>query len=248
MDDHLRYDYAGDRRVLEGADWIGCRPSGLRLHYHAEVQVSVIWNGCRDYVIGRQRLRLFPGQVLVIGPLQAHRALPSRSPLVTSAEFYFAPESLPALLGDRLGCQPGLLADVPALLEIAPRTVGDFVVGGMNRDAFDWTGAAPAAVPSVPEPMAGMLAAAGGVAAAASLAGLSREGFTRAFSRRVGMTPHAYGLNLRLNAGRQMLRDGLQISDAAYAAGFCDQSHFGRMFLAFFGATPGQFRAAHHLT
>ena len=59
------------------------------------------------------------------------------------------------------------------------------------------------------------------------------------------MTPHAWRINDRLNLGRRLLREGEAVSDVAYAAGFSDQSHFGRNFLKLFGATPGQFRAAH---
>ncbi|MFC3228867.1 helix-turn-helix domain-containing protein [Marinibaculum pumilum] len=238
MDDQLRYDYAGDSRVLEGADWIGCRPAGLRLHYHAETQLSVVWNGCRDYCIGAHRLRLAPGHILAIGGLVAHRALPTQGRQVISAEFYLPPDSLPDGLADRLARSAYLLAAAPALLDIAPGAVGDLVAGGLSRHAPRWTGPA--------RPVARAPGGTGGGAAAARLSGLSREGFIRAFARQFGMTPHAYDLNARLNAGRQMLRDGARISEAAYAAGFCDQSHFGRMFLAFFGATPGRFRAAHH--
>jgi AraC-like DNA-binding protein len=61
------------------------------------------------------------------------------------------------------------------------------------------------------------------------------------------MTPHAYKVNRRLNRGRDLLRQGEAIADIAQATGFSDQSHFGRAFLNFFGATPGRFRAAHRI-
>jgi AraC-like DNA-binding protein len=52
-------------------------------------------------------------------------------------------------------------------------------------------------------------------------------------------------IQLRLNHGCSLLRQGYPIADVAAATGFSDQSHFGRSFLTCFGATPGQFRAAH---
>jgi len=82
---------------------------------------------------------------------------------------------------------------------------------------------------------------------AARHTGFTREGFIRAFFRHHGMTPHAYKMNRRLNRGRNLLRRGEAIADIAQATGFSDQSHFGRAFMNFFGATPGQFRAAHRI-
>lgn len=94
MQNTLRYDYTGDSRFLEGADWFGCRPAGLQLHFHDEAQVSVIWNGYRDYRIGREQVRLYPGQLLIIPELRPHLALPSMHDEVRSVEFYLAPAAL----------------------------------------------------------------------------------------------------------------------------------------------------------
>ncbi|WP_170181751.1 helix-turn-helix domain-containing protein [Phreatobacter stygius] len=246
MPNNLRYDYAGDSRLLEGADWIGRRPGGLQLHYHEEAQVSVIWNGHRDYRIGAHLLRLHPGQLLIIPRLRPHHALPSLQGEVRSAEFYLAPDALPAVTRQVLEAFDYLIADAPELLETAPCDVIAFIAARMAEDRLlaGWCG-----------PSASHLTADGHlleavarhdrVCEAAAALGFSREGFIRIFSRSFGMTPHAYRINDRLNLGRRLLRDGETISDTAYAAGFSDQSHFGRTFLRLFGATPGQFQAAH---
>ena len=81
------------------------------------------------------------------------------------------------------------------------------------------------------------------VAWAAARAGQSREGFTRAFSRRHGMPPQAYWSMQRLNLARAGLRNGQAIASVAADMGFADQSHFGQAFRRAFGTTPGRFRA-----
>ncbi|WP_187275336.1 AraC family transcriptional regulator [Methylobacterium sp. WL6] len=82
------------------------------------------------------------------------------------------------------------------------------------------------------------------IACVAAQAGLSREGFTRRFSRHHGMPPHAYRRMLRLNNARQMLRTGTPPAQVAAATDFADQSHFGRSFRHAFGTTPSRYQLA----
>lgn len=241
MTNNLRYDYAGDDALLEGADWCGCRPGGLDLHYHEEVQVSVIWNGERDYLIGRRAVKLRPGEILVVPAGRPHHALPTLGAHIRSVEFYLAPSALPEALGRDLAASDYLLAAAPELDEVPPADVAAGLVGFLAKPHWRRQ-------PAHPAPRDRLIAAVAGrrpIGDAAALAGLSREGFIRAFAREIGMTPHAWRINDRLNLGRRLLREGEPVSDVAYASGFSDQSHFGRTFLKLFGATPGQFRAAH---
>jgi AraC-like DNA-binding protein len=73
--------------------------------------------------------------------------------------------------------------------------------------------------------------------------GYSHDGFTRSFCRCVGTTPAKYRIAHRLTMARSMIRDGAMLADAAFAAGFSDQSHLGRCFLRAFGTTPAAYRS-----
>lgn len=77
----------------------------------------------------------------------------------------------------------------------------------------------------------------------AALAGLSHYYLVRAFHRHVGVPPHRYQTNLRVNQARSLLRAGVPIAEAAQRTGFCDQSHLHRCFKRLYGVTPGGYAA-----
>ncbi|MBI1907092.1 MAG: AraC family transcriptional regulator [Rhodocyclales bacterium] len=76
----------------------------------------------------------------------------------------------------------------------------------------------------------------------AAAAGMSRYHFVRAFSRAVGMTPHAWQIDLRIRRARHLLDQGVPLAEAALQLGFSDQSHFQRAFKQRVAVTPGQYR------
>jgi AraC-like DNA-binding protein len=77
----------------------------------------------------------------------------------------------------------------------------------------------------------------------AALAGLSTHHFARAFHQSVGMPPHSYLLNRRLEQVERMLRETqLPLSEIALATGFSDQSHLARHFRRRTGISPSHAR------
>ena len=72
--------------------------------------------------------------------------------------------------------------------------------------------------------------------------GYSAGHLVRAFKQHFGLTPHAYLVNRRIQLGRQALKEGTPIIDAALDAGFADQAHFQRTFKRLMAATPKQYR------
>ncbi|WP_404419257.1 helix-turn-helix domain-containing protein [Marinospirillum sp.] len=75
-----------------------------------------------------------------------------------------------------------------------------------------------------------------------ALSGYSEGHLVRSFKKYFGLTPHAYQVNRRVELGRQELKAGKPIAEAALAAGFADQSHFQRTFKRLMAATPNQYR------
>ncbi|MES2104744.1 MAG: AraC family transcriptional regulator [Pseudomonadota bacterium] len=73
--------------------------------------------------------------------------------------------------------------------------------------------------------------------------GKSELRFLRDFKRAVGMTPHAYLVETRLQAARRMIQQTrLPLADIALECGFAHQSHMGSAFQAALGISPGQYR------
>ena len=75
----------------------------------------------------------------------------------------------------------------------------------------------------------------------AKLTQFSPYHFLRIFRRAVGLTPHAYLTQTRIEVAKRLLQAGTSIARAAHAAGFVDQSHFTRQFKRLLGVTPGQY-------
>jgi transcriptional regulator GlxA family with amidase domain len=61
------------------------------------------------------------------------------------------------------------------------------------------------------------------------------------FAKEVGVTPHIYQIQVRLQKATELLATGCSIAEVALATGFCDQSHLQKLFKKKFGITPGQY-------
>lgn len=78
----------------------------------------------------------------------------------------------------------------------------------------------------------------------AATAGLSVFHAARLFSTHVGAPPHAYLVQRRVAAAKDLLASGRAtgLADLAQACGFADQPHLTRAFKALVGVTPGSYR------
>jgi AraC family transcriptional regulator len=77
------------------------------------------------------------------------------------------------------------------------------------------------------------------VSALARETGLSEAHFARAFRATFDMPPHQLILRWRLERAARLIRlEGFGLADAAFAAGFCDQSHMTNAVRRHFGTSP----------
>ncbi len=68
--------------------------------------------------------------------------------------------------------------------------------------------------------------------------GLSKFHFLRVFKKELGITPHSFIINERLNRAQELIKNGTSLAEASLMVGFNDQSHFTRNFKRFYGYTP----------
>ncbi|TGK06423.1 AraC family transcriptional regulator [Leptospira fletcheri] len=71
--------------------------------------------------------------------------------------------------------------------------------------------------------------------------GFSETRFMHLFKEQLGLPVRQYQLWLRLQEAATLLKDGGNLTDAAYAAGFADQAHLSRTFKKMFGVQPSRF-------
>jgi len=76
----------------------------------------------------------------------------------------------------------------------------------------------------------------------AQVATMSKFHFIRQFRQQFGITPHQYVLSCRVNLARRMLESGKSLNQAAFEAGFADDSHLNRHFKRIYGVTPKRFQ------
>ena len=81
------------------------------------------------------------------------------------------------------------------------------------------------------------------IQALATIAGLSKYYFARAFKQSQGITPHDYVVQRRVRRVQELLAStDLPLSEIAVAVGFADQSHCARRFREHVGMTPSKYR------
>ena len=72
---------------------------------------------------------------------------------------------------------------------------------------------------------------------------LSPFHFCRQFKKSVGITPHQYVMQQRVEMAKRMLkRQTIPLSDVAFDCGFSNQSHLGRVFKRYTGTTPKRYQ------
>lgn len=79
--------------------------------------------------------------------------------------------------------------------------------------------------------------------AVASVAGLSKYHFGKAFRQSTGMSLHGYVLARRMRRSQELLaKSDLPLAAVAGAAGFSNQSHLTSVFSTRMGIPPGSYR------
>jgi len=78
----------------------------------------------------------------------------------------------------------------------------------------------------------------------AELAEMSPFHLVRSFKKELGLPPHVYLTQLRLQEAKHLLAQGHSLADTAAAVGFYDQSALSRHFKKIYGVTPGRYAKA----
>jgi AraC-like DNA-binding protein len=222
-----------------------------RQHVHDELSIVHVWSGATAARIDGKTVPISGECLVLITPGIAHacnpvpesgwqytqalldpqvcRDLPLAAPYRVVASTDGLRASFLALREDRDASVPHLMPDLEAALAGAS-------VAPIGRPAH------PAALRRV---MAFLKAHPGSslsLEVLCEVAGLSRYHLVRSFKQAYGLTPHACHLNLRVNEAKARLRLGQDLATVALECGFCDQSHFTRVFARCVGMPPASYQ------
>jgi AraC-like DNA-binding protein len=172
-----------DERVEFGT--VRGRDVALPAHFHDEDQITLVLRGRRRFFVGGDMTSLDAGGCALIPAGSVHRSL--LEPGGVEALNIYVPA------GDYM--VPAMMRALGQMWREGGWLDPNALVGVIQGHRLGWRpqGARSAG----PRPTVTDLAV---------YAGLSREGFSRAFARTHGMPPHAFGLVARLNHARRLLR------------------------------------------
>ena len=242
------------------------------LHTHPTYVIALITEGCERVRIGRQVAIAPVGAILVVNPEEPHdgeagveggwayRTFYPSVPLLTAVAGELGRDRAPlfprGLIEDRDLAEAMLAAHVGSTDEDAASAETSMLLA-LRRLILrhgDWGG--------WPERREGAgsrrrlalygqaierdLTATLDLQRFADAAGVTRFQVIRDFKKASGLTPAAFIRNRRLRCAERLIEQGASLADAAFEAGFSDQSHLSRTFRALRGITPGTFREAQH--
>ena len=75
----------------------------------------------------------------------------------------------------------------------------------------------------------------------AEISGLSKDYLSQLFKKTTGLNITEYIMKKRLSSAKQLLDRDVNISDTAYALGFCSESYFISCFKKEYGITPKEY-------
>lgn len=225
-----------------GMELVVCRQSAISFPLHNHVSVftlGFVLNGEIQLTIrGETRLRK-ADESFIISPYVPHR-ITARSPytllslcvsreLAANAVLKEEPSPAAAFLHNAIGwpeLEARMLRALRALPSAGLAAGNESAVSGLKR----WMEAHPEQRLTIDD--------------MSRVAFLSKYHLIRAFRQEVGLTPHQFQIQNRIRKAQRLLQGSANSTEAALAAGFCDQSHFIRHFQRLVGLTPSEYKRA----
>jgi AraC-like DNA-binding protein len=241
-------------------------------HYHEAVQIAISSTALAAYRVGGATHRVRPDALSVIGSGEVHETyeLESIPEPVVYWITYLSPSAMSEIASDALtrgrtevSLSATLLED-RRLLTLFTRfhaslaqgttlerelrllaAVQDLVVRfSRERGALRHFARSKQAVQRTCDYLRDNVRRNVSLAELAQVAGMSASHLCALFLRELGMPPHEFQLQVRVDAAKALLVGGSSLSDVAWETGFSHQSHFGRHFKRLVGVAPGRVMSA----
>ncbi len=238
-------------------------------HTHPVYSLGLVLNGSTEFDYCGQHFRAQAGDLVLIAPGVVHDCNPQGDEPLGYWMFYLDAAVLGSPTADR-AIPPPILADaglwrrwqqlarqlvricqLPPELEAAAAAAWRLELQHVWQQTWQrWPQSrlsAPAVMPlpwlqQVQSQLAAELAHPLALNELSVRVGISPSHLNRRFGAAMGLPPHRYHLQLRIDAAKRKLAAGESIVQVAIDLGFSDQSHFTRLFSRVVGATPAQYQ------
>jgi len=239
-----------------------------KAHSHREFCVGAVTEGTAGMTVKQESYTLSPGVLAVIPPETVHSCNPpengSRSYLMAYFDVAWCRSVQEALFGRLTHFIPPSQVLVPnhalydSFLELAKLLPGaalplektalatqfasDLFAGSCDRESPVPGGEGEGIVPEVKEYLEQRADLQITLQELASVFRCNPYHLLRIFKHAVGLPPHAFLLNARIEKAKRLLLEGMAPAGVAAETGFADQSHFHKTFRRLVAATPRQYQ------
>jgi AraC-like DNA-binding protein len=236
-------------------------------HYHIDFHIGLVVSGVQEQCFNRNKVLLAPGRISVMPPGEVHDGIMHRDGPYQLNTFRISQELIQDCFNDmfELDKLPGLggamvenhhlsqqlvrlfihlkhqkeitslpleeqwLKVIPPLLEKLTQRKSTEIKGALSEKHLGWV------MEYCNENISDKVT----LDQLSAISDLNRYQFLRRFEKAVGITPHKWLTQLRLEKACQLMRNSdKNIVEIATEVGFFDQSHFNRAFKALYGVAP----------
>jgi AraC-like DNA-binding protein len=236
-------------------------------HTHNELMIGAIFAGVKAFRLERQIHLAGPGALSIVNPGEMHTGERRHGSQLIYAALYVPRVALEHMLhtANAVGrslCQPvieddelsrGIVAAHSALFTGKDDIEAEELLVLSLQSLYSRYGSTAVQTErsSCPRSLATALAFLADNASsrvtledAARVAGIGPFHLIRLCRRHVGLTPHAYVTQVRVERAKRLLKSGTPAAHVALDVGFADQAHFSKRFKQLTGTTPAHYAAA----
>ncbi len=237
-------------------------------HVHGELLIGAVTSGSTQLKVGTEHFELTKGELALINPGQVHSCNPREKEMRSYCMLFLDPDWCLTLQQDLFGRQGAFLPLSPSLLQdselhttylnlsellraAAPILEKEEALTTFVGDLFErYCDRKPRQLPAAPRllideirtTLTRDLTQNLSLSDLAAAFGMNPFHLLRLFKGEVGLPPHTFLLNARIERAKELLRANQPPARVAQETGFSDQSHFHRTFRAIVSATPGEYQ------
>lgn len=225
-------------------------------HFHQRLSIGAVLDGELSFILGEDSLRLSQGELALINPQIIHACNPEKSASRSYVMLYLDTHWCAHMQSkdEFIPFQNPLIKDKTVVnlyfeainsffepqifeMQIEEKLV-EFFGTLLEKEKLSKKPAYEPNIQKAKEALASNLDEEIALNGLAQTLGVDVYGLVRSFKEALGVTPHAFRLNCRIETARELLQEGTSIAEVAQECGFYDQSHFHHHFKAMTTQTP----------